>query len=235
MNLISLIYITIIIVLVLEGIHRGFLRSALSLGAFFLSVLTSYVFYPVMSNAVRNSPSMFDYLLYYTEGAEKIAVFENTRLLVDNISQSQLNDVLSTAKLSEPFVTLIRQNVESRAFAAQGLTTLGEYFNMTLVCALLNVLSFLTVFLIARIIFAFVLGAVDYTVQFPELRQYDRTAGALFGATRGLLFCFLISVAVPVAFLVMPVDKLVEYFQGSSIGTFFSQNNFFFHLIRGVF
>ena len=126
MNFVSVAYIVIIIVVTLEGVHRGFLRSALNLGAFFLSVISSYLFYPVMSLAVKNNESMFNYLFYYTEGAEKIANFENTRLLVDGLSQSKLNEVLSTSKMSEPFVTLIRQNVEAKAFANEGLATLGE-------------------------------------------------------------------------------------------------------------
>ncbi len=234
MNLVSLAYIAVILVLVLEGVHRGFLRSALNLGAFFVSVITSFLFYPVMSSSVKNNPSMFDYLFYYTEGAEKIAHFEDTRLLVDGLSKTKLDEVLFASNMPEPFTSLVRQNVHTQAFAAEGSTTLGEYFNMTLVSAVLNIFSFLAVFLIARVIFAFVLGAVDYTIQFPELRQYNRTMGALFGFARGLLFCFLIATIVPAVFLIFPVDKIIEFYHSSDIGLFFINNNIFLHLILGI-
>jgi len=150
------------------------------------------------------------------------------------MSADKLHSIISTSSLTEPFTTLIRQNVEAKAFAASNLTTIGQYFNMTLVCAVLNILSFLAVFILARIIFSFVLGSVNYTVQFPELKRYDRTIGALFGASRGMLVCFLIVTIVPVIFLVIPVDQITQYFQNSSIGMFFYQNNFFLHLIRGI-
>ena len=234
MNLISLCLIVIILIMILEGIHRGFLRSALNLGVFFLSVITSYLFYPVVSTAVKANKSIFDYLIYYTEGAEKITTYESSQLLVDNLSKSQLDSILTSSNTSEPFTSLIRQNVEAKAFASDGLTTIGEYFNMTIVSAVLNILSFLAVFLLARIIFAFVLGSIDYTVQFPELRQYDRTTGALFGALHGFLVCFLIVIVIPIVLLILPVDKISEYFQTSNIGMFFFNNNFFLHLIRGV-
>lgn len=234
MNLVTMVLVLLIIIMALEGIQRGFLRSALNLGAFFLSVITSYVFYPVVSSSVRANAFLYDFLTYYTEGAEKIASFENTRLLVDNLSTSQLNNILSTSSLTEPFTSLIRQNVEAKAFASSGVTTIGDYYNMTIVSAVINILAFLAVFLIARLIFAFVLGAIDYTVEFPELRQYDRTSGALFGVMRGFLFCFLIMTAIPVAFLVMPVDKITDYFNSSDLALFFSGNNFFMHFIRGV-
>ncbi len=234
MNLVTWILILIILIMGLEGINRGFLRSALNLGAFFLSVIVSYFFYPVVSSAIKANASLFDYMTYYAEGAEKIASFENTRLLVDNISASQLNHILATSDISEPFTSLIRQNVEGKAFASIGLTTLGDYYNMTIVSAVVNILSFLAVFAIARLIIAFVLGAIDYTAEFPELRQYDRTTGALFGVLRGFMFCFLIMTVVPVVFLVLPVEKITDYFNASGIAVFFSNNNFFLHFIRGV-
>lgn len=232
--LLNIIFILIIVVMVLEGIHRGFLRSALGLGAFFLSLITSFLFYPIMSSAIKSNQTLFDYLYHYTEGAERIADFENTRLLVDQISKAQLSEVLTTSDLSEPFVTLVQNNVESQAFAADGLYTIGDYFNMTLVSSMINLMSFITVFLIARIIFAFVLGAVDYTVQFPELRQYDRSMGALFGSIRGVLLCFLIASVVPVLMLVLPVEKIFEYYHDSNMAVFFTENNFFWPLIRSI-
>jgi uncharacterized membrane protein required for colicin V production len=233
MNL-DLLFIILIAIAVFEGIYRGFLHSSLSLGAFFLSTITSYLFYPVVSAAVKASPSMFKFLVYYTEGAEKIKSFEDASLLVNGLAPEKLDSIISNSTAAQPFLTLIRQNIETNAFAKDGLTTVGEYFNMTIVSAVLNILSFLLVFVIARILFAFVLGAINYTVEFPELKRYDRTVGGLFGATRGMMLCFLVTMAVPVMFLVMPVDRVTEYFQNSPLGMFFYSNNFFLNLIRGI-
>jgi uncharacterized membrane protein required for colicin V production len=234
LNLVSLFFIAVILIAFLEGIYRGFMHSSLNLGTFFLSIITSYLFYPVVSGAVQANSSIFNMFLSYTEGAEKIAHFEDANLLVSSLSPDKLHSVISSSSVSEPFATLIKQNVENHAFAHSGLQTLGDYFNMTIVCAVVNIMSFLLVFIIARIIFSFVLGAINYTVQFPELKRYDRSIGAFFGASRGLFTCFVIVMIIPVIFLIVPVDQITKYFNGSSIGMFFNQNNFFLHLIRGV-
>lgn len=238
MNLINAFFILLIMIALLEGIYRGFLHTAFDFGGFLLAIFTSYLLYPVVSAAVKASKPIFNFLLYYTEGAEKIVDFENTSLLVSNISTTQLDSIISTSvnqsSLTEPFSTLIRQNVLEQAFAADGLKTLGEYYNMTIVCTVMNILSFVLVFLLARLVFIFVLGAVNYTVRFPELKQYDRGAGVLFGAGKGVLLCFLIVIIIPVIFLIVPVDRIAEYFQDSTIGMFFYQNSFFLHLIRGT-
>ncbi len=234
MNLVNVFFLLIIAIAVLEGFNKGFLHSALSLGSIFLSIITSYLLYPVVAVAFKANKTIFNFLLYFTEGSEKIASFENSRLLVDNLSSSQLTTIISTSSATEPFATLIRQNVEHKAFASSGISTVGDYFNMTMVSAVLNIISFALVFILARIVYMFVLGAVGYTVKFPELRQYDRVSGALFGGIRGIMICFIIVVVVPAAILFIPVDKVVEYFQGSTVGMFFFNNNFFLHLIRGT-
>lgn len=233
MNWVDIVLIILIGITLIEGIYRGFLHSVINLGSFFLALLTSYLLYPVVSTAVKASKSIFKFLLYYTEGAEKIKSFEDTRLLVDNMSPEKLNQIISTSDLLKPFPTLIKQNVEAKAFAAEGYTNIGDYFNMTIVCTVLNILSFLAVFLLARVVYTFVLGMVNYTVRFPELKQYDRITGAFFGASRGLLLCFIIVTAVPVIFLIVPVELITDYFYSSPLGMFFYENNIFLHLISG--
>lgn len=234
MNLVTIMFIVLIAVMLLEGIYRGFFHSALNLGAFFLSVVTSYLLYPVVSSAVYKSESLFRFFYYYTEGAELITSFEDSKLLVEGMGSSTLHRIITESSVGEPFASLIRQNVQTQAFAAKGITTIGDYYNMTIVCTVLNILSFFAIFIIARIVYQFILGAMEYTVEFPELKQYDRSMGALFGLTRGMLFCFLVVTAIPVILLIVPVDKVAEYFNASSVGTYFLKNNFFLHLISGT-
>jgi len=234
MNLINILFIVLVAVTVLEGIYRGFFHSALNLGAFFLSAVTSFLLYPVVSSAVYRSESLFKFFYYYTEGSELIASFEDSKLAVAGMSADKLNSIISGSSVTEPFASLIRQNVQTQAFASKGYLTIGEYYNMTIVCVVLNILSFFAIFLLARIIYQFILGAVEYTVEFPELKRYDRSMGALFGRTRGALFCFLVVTIIPVALLIIPVDKVTDYFYASSFGTYLLQHDFFLHLIRGT-
>ena len=234
MNWVGVLLIVIVCFSMFEGIYRGFLHSICNLGSFFLAVFSSFLLYPVVSTAVKANEQIFSFLLYYTEGAEKIVAFKDSNLLISNMAPEKLQSIISTSNLAEPFSTLIEQNVTTSAFSAEGLTTIGEYYNMTIVSIVLNTLSFLAVFLVVYILYTFILGLVNYTTKFPELKQYDRFSGAAFGIIRGVLICFLLVTAVPVIFLLLPVDQLSDYFATSAIGTFLYQNNFFLHLISGT-
>lgn len=232
MNFVTLFLIILICFTTLEGVYRGFVHSISNLGSFFLSVITSFLLSPIISSSVKANKNLFDFMLYYTEGAEKIAVFKDTTLPVATMSAEKLQSIITDSGVTEPFKTLIYQNVTNNVF--ENATEIGEYFNLTIVCAVLNILSFIVMFLIAYIVFSFVLGLINYTIKFPELKQYDRFSGASFGFIRGILICFLIITVVPVVFLLMPVSQISEYFYSSKMAVFFYDNNFFMHLIRGV-
>jgi len=234
MNLVTVFLIVLICFTLFEGIYRGFLHSIINLGTFFLSIFTAFMLYPVVSTAVKANEKVFSFLLYYTEGAEKIAAFKDSHLLISTMAPQKLQSIIAASNLSEPFSTLIEQNVTASAFSADGLTTIGQYYNMTIVCAVLNILSFLAMFLVVYIVFTFVLGLINYTIKFPELKQYDRVSGAAFGIIRGIMLSFLIVTIIPVVFLLVPVDQISDYFSNSWLGMFFYQNNFFIHLIKGV-
>ena len=234
MNLVSIFLLMLILFTTLEGVYRGFLHSIANLGAFFFSIITSFLLSPVISIAVKSNKNLFNFMLYYTEGAEKIAAFRDTTLPIASMSAEKLSSIITDSNVTEPFSTLIRQNVSTAAFSSDGLFTIGDYFNMTIVCAVLNLISFLVMFLVTYIIYTFVLGLINYTLKFPELKQYDRFSGAAFGAVRGILMCFLIIMIVPVVFLLVPVGQISDYFNASGLGVFFYENSFFLHLIRGV-
>lgn len=234
MNWVGVFLIIIVCFTMFEGIYRGFVHSISNLGAFFLSIFSSFLLYPVVSTAVKANERIFSFLLYYTEGAEKIVAFKDSNLLISNMAPEKLQSIIASSNLVEPFNTLIEQNVAASAFSEEGLVTIGEYYNMTIVSTVLNTLSFLAVFLVVYILFTFILGLVNYTTKFPELKQYDRSSGAAFGIIRGILLCFLLVTAVPVVFMLLPVDQLSDYFTNSAIGSFLYQNNFFLHLISGT-
>ena len=127
MNLVGVFLIIIVCFTLFEGIYRGFLHSIVNLGAFFLTVLSSFLLYPVASTLVKANERVFDFLVHYTEGAEKIAAFQDSNLLISNMAPQKLQSIISTSSLGEPFSTLIEQNVAASAFSAEGLSTIGEY------------------------------------------------------------------------------------------------------------
>ncbi len=234
MNLLDLGIVAVFALFALIGWHNGFFLSMLNTAGFFVSWLLGLLFSPLAANAILSNVGLSNAMLYYTEGAELVANVELRRLAVSQLSGENLNSILASANLPVPLDTLIAKNMAGEVFAEKGITTVGDYFNQTIVNFTVNVIAFLIVFLIVRVILSFVLHGVDYTVRLPVLKHFDGPLGAGFGVVRGFFALFVIFMVVPTILVALPFPAVREYIDSSFLGPFFTGSNFLLSFIRGV-
>lgn len=234
MNLIDLFIIIIVAIAILEGVYRGFINSVSRIGAFFLSWITAFLFSPALAGWAQGQKDFFNYLITYVDVTEQLGSIDNAKLLVNQIKETDLNTIISNANLPQPFPALIKQNVVNKAFSEKGLTTMGQYANETIVCTIVNILSFLFIFLIATLIFIFIINALDKTLRFPVLRQFDGLLGGGFGLILGCFTLFVVFLIVPIILVMMEVKIVSDYLNGSFLGSFFYKSNFFINFMRGI-
>ena len=146
MNLIDIAVIGVLALFILHGIYKGFLPTLLSIGAYILAWLAAIVLLPVGSNSIRGSEKLFNTMLYYTEGSEYVNDVELARKSIDEISTDTLNAVFAKADLPYPMAKNIADNIARESFAENGITTLGDYFNQTIVIVFINILVFIATF-----------------------------------------------------------------------------------------
>lgn len=234
MNLLDIVFIAVILAFILAGWYRGFLFTAISIGAYVVSGGLALLFMPLLAAAVRNTDSLYNMMLYYTEGAEKIADVELSRMQISSISSGELNRIITESDLAFPLDKLIKSNIATESFSDMGISTLGDYFNQTIVCVIINILCFLLLFIVIRVVLAFILNGIDYAAVLPQLRHSDGLIGAGFGVVRGMLALFLIMLVVPLILTVLPFDFIRDMVEGSFFGPFFYHLNFLLHLMPGT-
>ena len=186
MNLLDIAVLAVLVLFVLHGIYRGFLPTLLSIGAYILAWLVAIVLLPVGSNAIRSNEKLFNTMLYYTEGSEYVGNVELSKTNINEISTDTLNDVFSNADLPYPVAKNIADNIAKEQFADSGIVTLGDYFNQTIVSLFINILVFLVLFALMRIVLAFIINGIDYAWTLPQLRMADRRAWACARHTGGI-------------------------------------------------
>ncbi len=234
MNLVDAGILVVIVLCVLEGVHKGFLHALGGIAAFFFSWLLGVVLNPLVANSLNNSYDLLNTLSTYVEGADSLGNIENAKLLVNGLTESKLNSIIDHANFTTPFPQLIKLNVTSEAFREEGLRTLGEYTNHTLAIVILNIAAFLLVFVIARLVFGFILNGYDKTVGLPVLKHFDPLLGGGFGLVNGIFLLFALFILVPTFMAVQPVKFVQQYLDSSLLGSFFYQSNFILNSIRGV-
>jgi len=232
MNFIDIAILLVLAITILGGVYRGFVSTTLNIGATIAAFLIALLCIPLVSGLIKGDESLFNMMLYYTEGSEYVAVtdVELTRTSIADISSEELHTVLENADMPLPMDACVLKNIAAEAFRDSGITTLGDYFNQTIVCVVINILSLLAVFFVVRLLFAFVIRGIEYgRGGFPVLVHADGVIGAGIGLIHGVLILFVLFLLVPVALTVLP--KLYEFLSESFFGEFFYQANFLLSMI----
>lgn len=233
MNLIDLMLLIIIAVCVVFDMYRGFMVSAYRMGAFIISTLSGMILAPVLS-WIFGTQGILNTLIGYTEGSLKIAEIETANLPVSSLQSGQINDIVQSSSVVSPFNRLIVGNVNSQAFANQGLTTVGEYFDYTVAHATLHIICFIVVFLLVRIVLGILINSADGIYGFPVLKTHDTMLAGLCGLVRGICNCYVLFTLLPIVLSVLNITIITDYVSASFFGSFFYKTNIILALVGGT-
>ena len=235
MNILDLAALLVFALFVLDGFYRGFLYSGLSIGAYMVSWLFGLLLMPFGASAVKGNEKLYGMMLYYAEGSEYVKDAELARKTISSLSADQIKTIIDEAGLPYPMGKAITHNIAVEAFSGQNITTLGDYFNQTMVSVFINILVFLVIFLIVRGIFSFIINGVDYARVLPQLRSSDAVLGAGLGVVRGILALFVAFMLIPVVLTVIGgFEAVTEIVNGSLFSAFFYRSNFLLSMMPGV-
>ncbi|MEG2958037.1 MAG: hypothetical protein RR826_07210, partial [Christensenellaceae bacterium] len=170
MNLLNLLILFFIAIYVMQGFHKGFLISLSNTIGMIISWIIGFLFSPLMSQAVAKG-SFYRFALSFTNSGEVLKASGN--LLVSNLSAPQIDSIVKGAGLPMPVDTLVAENMKNQVFSAQNITTASDYMNTTIANFVINIFSFLVIYLIARVVIALLVNAVNYASPLPVLKKFD--------------------------------------------------------------
>ena len=234
MNLIDAFIILILGMFVLAGIYKGFLPTVMSLAADVISWASGMIFMPIVSRLVTGNQSIFNMLLYYSEGSEFIGDVELAKTAVTELNSTQITNIVNNSSLPTPFSKEILTNINNRAFEANGAVTLGDYYSQTIVCVVVNIISFLILFFAIRILLGFIIEGIDYSVRLPVLSQLNAPVSAGFGLFNGIAILFMLFMVLPIVLIVFNFDFLQDMVDKSFFTPIFYSSNLFLSLIPGT-
>ena len=233
--MITVLILIILGVCILAGYYRGVIYSALSIGLTLLSFFLALLLIPVVANPVRNTKSLYSSLLYNFEGHEFVSK-TSVELIHEPISaldDEMLSNVVDNAGLPLPLDGAIEKNIRREAYASRGITTIGDYFNQTIVDVVLNILSLLFLFVCFRCLFGFILRMIDYGRQgLPALKQFDPLFSCGIGFVHGVVLLYIFFLIAPIVLIIVP--PLGRQLINTSLSGFFYRMNPFMWLVPTV-
>lgn len=236
---------------ILAGYYRGVIYSALSIGLTILSFFMSLLLIPVVAGPVRQNEDLYGSLLYYFEGYEYVTEtsVEMVHTPASLLSEELLDEVIENAHMPIPFDSAVKKNIRQQAYSSEkirqrtygsddsqsikSISTLGDYFNQTIVDVVLNMLSLLFLFVCIRILFGFILRMIDYGRRgLPALKRLDPLYSCGIGFLHGVTLLYIFFMLVPILLVIVP--KLGVMITDTPIGGFFYRMNPFVYLVPTV-
>ncbi len=238
MNYLNLFLLFLIAVYILQGFHKGFLISLGNTVGMAISWLVGFLFSPLLSQTIAKG-SFYKFLLVFTEGSSHIATPVDGHLAVSSLSADQISRIVSDANLPVPFGRLVEYNMSHLALSgASGAeyTTVNQYFDYTVTNVVVNIIAFLIIYCIARIIISLLINAVNFASPLPVLKRCDSLIGGGVGVLRGFLGMFSICMIIPIVLISSPANITLfsDLIANSSIATFFYHSDFLLNFISGV-
>lgn len=234
MNLLDIIIIAVLGLFVLSGVQKGFIYTALSTGCILVCLMLAFLIMPVAAQKVTSNEKLFNNMLYYTEGSEYIYSVELAKTPITVIDRDALAEVYERSDVAYPMDKRIVENIEDASFEDDGITTLGDYYNRTMVLVTVNILVFIVVYAAARAVTAFCVGWWNYAKKLPKLKKVDLPAAIGTGLIRGVLALLIVFMLMPIVLTVLPFDVVEELVDSSKLGTFFYRSNFLLGMIPGA-
>ena len=218
---------------ILAGYYRGVIYSAVSIGLTILSFFLALALIPVIAAPVRESQTLYGGLLYYFEGYEYVnrTSVEMIHDPAGVLPEETLDVVIKNADMPIPFGRAVKKNIRNEAYTDRGITTLGDYFNQTIVDVVLNLLSLLFLFVCIRILLGFILRMIEYGRRgLPVLKQYDAIYSCGIGFLHGVILLYIFFMLVPILLLVVP-QRFSALITDTPLGGFFYRMNPFVWMI----
>lgn len=235
MNVIDLCIILVLGLGFMLGWYKGFLVSVLNVCSYVVSWIIAVASYSSLASFILEKTNFDNTLLYFTAGAEKLSDMSVANVSVADLGFERVQEIISTSQLPKPIENMMLDNILNNTFASQGITTLSDYFNQTLINLSLSLISFLIIFFAVKLICMFAIGLVDHIVQLPVLKQFDKLLGGGVGVLQAAVLVWIVFSIVPILMSVLPLESFNELIQGSLLGRLFFNGNVIFNVLKSVF
>lgn len=165
--MIDIITAAVFVLFIVLGYKRGLLRSLYGIAALAASIIIAYLLYPYIKNLIADG--LF---------GDWIRSMVKTKYVTPGLSANSL-DVSSLPEYMKSMVDTGRIKLDSA-------------LTMFISNLVLNLLSFIAVFIVTRILIS-ILGKLLHLIsKLPVIHFFDKIGGAIFGLVESLLILYLI-------------------------------------------
>lgn len=198
MNGLLLVVGIILIVSIVIGYMRGFLKIVASLAATIAIVVLVGFLTPYVSQAIRNVTPLEETMqrkcidMLTPEGAD------SEEVLAGDLSRDNQISLIEESRLPKMFQEMLLSNNNNEVYEALGVTSFAEYVGTYFAKVISDIAAFLVTLLIVTIIVRTALCIIGIIGKLPVIGGMNRIAGGVIGIGTGLIIVWVLFLVITV-------------------------------------
>lgn len=208
--IVDLIVIAILALCILLGYKRGLTGCIIKIFSFFIALIVAAVLFKPVSNIVVSNTQ----------------IDENIKTSIVQVFEKEENN---EEENSSPIVEYISEEVEKAT--EEKKNEIVDSAATKLSVNIINVLSFIILFIAARIALIFVKALTNLITKLPLIKQCDKIGGVLYGVLQGFVIVFVGFALITFISTMINNYTWLDAINQSHIGSVLCNNNILVKLI----
>jgi len=212
MSVLDLIVIAIMLLCVLGGVWRGFIRTVLGFANFLVAFFITSLIYPHVGRFLRGAGGFFESL------QTSISRMLNIEGIIGERAGAAYYQIIGELPLPAPMRdTLIYSYPDALIHDALGAAGISDYISGFLAGIVINIISFVATFILILIALNILSRALNLVAKLPVINQLNKLLGGLLGAVWGLLITWLVLAVAVVYFAANSDANMVATLENSAL------------------
>lgn len=205
---VDLIIIAILALCIFMGYKKGLAQCAIKVLSFFIALIIAVMLFKPISLIVINN----------TQIDENIQTS-----IIQMFEKEEKNDENSNKEKSSPIIEYMSNEVEKATQEKKNeiVNSVAKEISLKII----NIFTFIILFIIARIALIFVKALTDLITKLPLIKQCDKIGGILYGILQGFIIIFVGFALITFVSTMINKYSLLELINQSYIGNILCNNN----------
>lgn len=180
--------------MVLYGHYRGFLRLAVSMGALIVTLVVVNIAMPRVTSFLKQNSTIHQFVEDSMKDALGLTDTEDEATQLPSVQRT----VIEGLDLPEPLKKALIENNNSEVYEMLGVNAFTEYVGTYITNVIINMIGFIVLFGLVFVLIHVVMAWADILARLPIINGLNKIAGALLGGLQGLIFFWIICLAVTI-------------------------------------
>ena len=190
-NLLAIIVILVILIYMVRGFRRGFIKTFASIAVFALTCVLVYFAAPYIRDFIREETPVYEYLV---DSSQSLVGMPDE----EEMTQEEQADYIEGLELPE---ILKRQMVDGNTaenYASMAVNNFREYLAGSIADVILTILVYVAGFLLIRLVLGILISALDILSRLPVLHGINKILGLGLGLVQGVFVVWILFLVITI-------------------------------------